>query len=442
MADTHLQLAHVLKLTGRREEALESYARALRVDPDCRPALQELIALGEGWRAERETGSGQRALQQSMSVVEEMRRSLARIEAQLPSVASLVSFTLERYDLFRRTHTVPPPPKGKTAPKPKFLVLVLDNGGNFANVIDLCGSLRRQDGLPSRIALITTNPNNATAFDRVRRGLAFGTEPAILAPAADWRASIFALSKSAATDWVLLTTIDTVLAPTALSWFAFAASETAAVALYADEDRLTRGDADEDYFAKPFLKTAFDPEFVDQRGNYGSTLALRRDSLEAGIAETSSVAIQSLLDDLLARAADGHGVGHIPRVLTSRVGTAETGVSGIGARAMPPVATTPQATQNERIVLSSRPEMITKSCDNVFDSLLATARARMGMELIVVDNGSDEAETIAYIEAGCAKPSLPSCALTNPSTGRVSIIWRSATAKRIYSFSRITISRC
>jgi len=50
IADTHLQLAHVLALQNRASEASESYLRSLRLEPHSHDAIYGLLALG--WTAE------------------------------------------------------------------------------------------------------------------------------------------------------------------------------------------------------------------------------------------------------------------------------------------------------------------------------------------------------------------------------------------------------
>jgi tetratricopeptide (TPR) repeat protein len=46
VADSHLQLGHVLKLEGRKDEAVAAYLRAFALDPSLADALDELRGLG------------------------------------------------------------------------------------------------------------------------------------------------------------------------------------------------------------------------------------------------------------------------------------------------------------------------------------------------------------------------------------------------------------
>jgi hypothetical protein len=45
VADTHIQLAHALKLQGRRFEAVATSFRAIRLDPNLSYVLHEVITL-------------------------------------------------------------------------------------------------------------------------------------------------------------------------------------------------------------------------------------------------------------------------------------------------------------------------------------------------------------------------------------------------------------
>jgi len=59
--DIHLQLGHLLKLTGRAEEAITAYRNAERLLPDGRAAAAELVALGAAPTTEASPLGGDRS---------------------------------------------------------------------------------------------------------------------------------------------------------------------------------------------------------------------------------------------------------------------------------------------------------------------------------------------------------------------------------------------
>src|ERR1700686_3467704 len=175
VADTHLQLGYVLKRLDRRDEAVEAFARALRIDRALRPALDELIALGESWRASSESGIGLDLLQQVLALAAELRRTQSRLDGLLPTISSLASFPPSAYVFYRRSYRVEPPPR-TASPPPIFSVVVIDNGSPIAAVMRVCDALERQEQRPADVRFITPEILYATSFERIRSGRGLALE--------------------------------------------------------------------------------------------------------------------------------------------------------------------------------------------------------------------------------------------------------------------------
>ena len=125
VADTHLRLGYLLKFLGRLDEAVEAFMRALRIGRALRPTLDELIAFGESWRANNESGIGLDLLQEVLALAEGLRRTQARLEGLLPTIGSLASFPPSAYAFYRRSYRVEPPPSSGSPP-PEFSVVAVN----------------------------------------------------------------------------------------------------------------------------------------------------------------------------------------------------------------------------------------------------------------------------------------------------------------------------
>jgi hypothetical protein len=318
VADTHLQLGYVLKLLGRRDEAAEAFARALRIDRTLPPALDELIALGESWRASSESGIGLDLLQNVLALAEELRRTQSRLERLLPTITSLASFPPSAYAFYRRSYRVEPPPR-TGPPSPTFSVVVIDDGNPIAAVMRVCDALERQEQRPAGVRFITISAANAACFDRIRSASGLALEPAMLVGSmAEAWGCIATEIGGRGTDWVLLVSGDSLLGPTSLSWFGFAAT-AGAIAIYADEDHVEFDSDGEPAFFDPLFKTAYDPLLLEQGGDIGSVLALHRDVLTTALQRAVAQREEPTIGVLPRVAAEQGRVGHIARVLSSRI---------------------------------------------------------------------------------------------------------------------------
>jgi GT2 family glycosyltransferase/tetratricopeptide (TPR) repeat protein len=374
IADTHLQLGHALKLQGRRAAAVAAYAHALRVDRTFTPALTELIALGEGWAAEQESGAGQHMLGGMLQAMTELHDTLARLERALPDVAALNSFPLAAYALFRARHRLPPPPEAP--PALRWAVLAIDTAGG--DPVALLRALAAQDVPPVAVTLA----NARDGLEPELRQMAFGglACPVAVAP----RASRPAVPEC---DWLLAVSTAALPVPAALTWLGWAAAQVDAAAIYADEDHVTAPGAAPD---RPVLKAAHDPDAEPALYVHGM-LAVRTDAARPMLAQ--ALAAPDPVGALAAALADRR-LAHLPRILSSRLADP------------PPPAAIPRDDPTDGAPTDGRRIGVVIPTRNgaallapCLDALRATAERPEALEVVVLDNGSDDAATLGLLEA-------------------------------------------
>lgn len=360
-ADTHVQLGHALKLQGLRPQAIAAYASALRIDHNCQPALHELIALGEGSAAEAETGAGQRGLAAALQAVEDLRSALARIEQALPDIASLTSCPVAHYELFRRHFQLPPPPGPGAGLRWAVLAIDSDDGDPVALVRALAG----QTHAPVAITIATDRPDLAPALQQIGFG---GVKCPVRC------VTLSAPPDLPDCDWLVVVRTSVVPKPFALAWLDWAAGMGDARALQTDEERAGG--------QTPILKAAHDPEADIPLHTHGM-LALRVDV----VGVTLPTAWHS--GDLMECLAAAGGVAHLARVLASR--------TTMLPPALPrPRPRLPSAARDARIavIIPTRNGKLLQAC---LDALRATASNVALLDIVVLDNGSDDRATLEIL---------------------------------------------
>lgn len=373
-ADTHLQLGHALKLQGDPSGAAECYARALATDTANRAALQELLALGAAETARRILGDGPGLLHELHGMLAALRHTVAEMESRLPAAAAVASFSAEHYGQFRAMFRLPaPPPAVPGTGTPGLLVAVLADGAAPGAAEATLASLARQQGAPARLERILVQAQGG---------------PGTVSPA-EFRQRLLLPHLQPGATWLVLLRAGTVLDPHALAWFAAAARETGAEAIYADEDHLTEGGAR----TRPVLRQAWDDLFGPRMLAGLSSLALRLDAM-------TPPRLRALLEDrhgglgalvALVRRAGGCAA-HLPRVLASRP-------VGWAAEAPAPPSPALPAAARERIavVIPTRDALeLLKPC---MESLRRRAAAPELLDILVLDNGSEQAFTRAWLGA-------------------------------------------
>jgi O-antigen biosynthesis protein len=353
-ADTHLQLGHVLKLQGRRPAAVAAYATALKADRGCTPALTELIALGESWRAEQATDLGQPMLAALLQTAGDLRAALTRLERALPDATSLASVPPA---LFQSRYRLPPPPA--TEASLRWAVLVLDRYTPDAVIACLRG-LAEQERPPVSVTVISENPETPAEMRRfVNGGLLCPVQ--VVPPDAPF--------VPAECDWLLVCTSGTVLVPGASAWLDWAAEQTTAAAFYMDE-----------HSSVPVLKAAHDPEA--DTALFRHTILACRGTPPALHAPDP---LQAMAD---AAAADG-GIAHLARILARRT------VEPPPPAHRPRLPQQPDDTTRLGLIIPTRNGGATlRDC---LDALRATAAEPSRLDIVILDNGSDDPATLSLL---------------------------------------------
>lgn len=397
-ADTHVQLGRTLRRLGRRGEALIAFTQALKIDNRSRDAIRELIAMGESWTVQQQFGMGAPNLQNLIELVESSRAALRRIESELPDVASLASFPLQRYDLFRRLYKAGLPPAHAAAQRLRLGIIALRPGTDAAQLGQIARSIAAQ-GHPA-VQAVSAAAEESVA--RVAARYASSTPDRFLAPLV-LRASthphvvaVEALARMPDAEWIILCRSPLLLDEAMGAWFAWTAANTGAVAAYCDEDHLGERVLDGWLRQSPEFKSALDRELLEQGVVTHQVMAVRADILGGILQELdSSAGAAEWWIDVLRRASDKGPIAHIPRVLASRFeAPSAPAMTTEGPQAV--AATSSGTAQPIMVIIATRDGVeLLRPC---VDTLLATAAQPALVELVVIDNGSKDADTLSYLD--------------------------------------------
>ena len=423
-ADIHLQLGHALKLQGRRSAALECYRRAAELAPFRLAPQRELFDAGERSDQERLFEAQQRlgsidALAEMTHRLLELRTTLDRIAETLPDIQAQLAFPVSCYDQYRErygVHTPPPAsracrfaillPADRTALEALRVQIAAITGQTYRDwVLRVIGSdpahrrvVEQMAAADARIAWVEADPGDVAAAER---GGALGS----------------------AEDWILLLAERALLHPVALAWFAAAAEKTSASAFVTDEEIVTR-DRGFLRYSSPEFRQVVDYDTLLEANPFGETVAVER-SAYARLADRLAVqSIAAARSSLLLNLAYRERVGHIPCALVAHDGEkildAEAAAEAHEHAVRAHIA---EAALSERLVIGVRSQPMRRSTvrwrprvpdtpiaviiptrDNGQDlrvcveSLRHKARRPGVLQVIVVDNGSREAETHHVIE--------------------------------------------
>jgi len=408
-ADIHLQLGHCLKLQGRHRDALEAYLRASTLAHTGQPRNQGYLFEAQLHLA------GVEALTVITHQIIELRAMLDQLAASLPDVQAQMAFPVSCYDSFRAFFDVPSPPR--VAALRSFAVLLMADPEPLETLFSQLSAMRSQTYENWTLRVIGSDPARRRIAER-----AAASDPRIR-----WQDRMSEethadaerrIALSCRVDWIVLLAQRALLHPRAIEWFASLDGQRAATAFITDEETgiRERGGVRR---SSPQFRQAVDYDTLLEMNTYGETVAVELASYAAvaqGLVTTSLSAARSSL--LLALARDGR-VGHIPCPLVCRDGenTADSGTV-VAAHEEAVRAHIAQASLGERIQIGTpsgslprlpilwRPRdpdrsiaLIIPTRDNgpdvarFVDSLRLRAAVPDALRIVIVDNGSRQAET-------------------------------------------------
>ena len=423
-ADIHLQLGHALKLQGRHAAALECYRRAAELAPFAVAPQRELFGAGERVNQEQlfeeqlRFGSIDTLMEMAQRLVE-LRATLDHIAETLPDIQAQLAFPVACYDRFRELYGVPEPPP-VSALRSFAIVLPADREG-LETLRAQITAIAAQTHRDWTLRVIGSDPARFRVVEQIaatdNRIAWVETADSEGIAAAERRAAI-----ASRADWILLLAERALLHPRALAWFAAAAEHAAAAAFVTDEETVIRGRGLLRY-SSPEFRQVVDYDTLLETNPFGETIAVEY-STYAGVADgLATQSIAAARGSLLLHLAHDGRVGHIPCALVARDG--EGGVdperaaeaheqavrAHIAAAALDgQLAIGRRPPAMSRLTVRWRPRVadtpiaaIIPTRDNgqdlraAVDSLRRTARLPQVLHVVVVDNGSREAETLRII---------------------------------------------
>jgi len=382
--------------------------------------------------------------------LEELKARMDKLAAMVPQALSYAAFPPEHYDLYRRSHRVPPPPwldprgapLGAPVPAtlPRFLALV-DAKGEAADPIALrhtVDSLRAQHACDWHAVVVTEHPATLDA------ALLLRAADARIATCPAWPQALAAGPHDAGAEWVLLLRAGERLDAHALAWIADAAAHDP-VAVYWDEDALHPGGAGPAARAArhtaPTLRAPFDPDAQLEWNGVGESFAVARAALAQALRtlhETGSRAVHALAPKRRERLLWAlHRLGalrHVPQFLLTAPPRPEGAARWIAREDADALAgLLPAAWQGRAWTRVPDPlsdlapkrlvrwtprdaeavvSVLVPTRDHVdlvrqcVDSLRAHCARPQALEIVVADNGSVEPATLAWLADAASQGQL------------------------------------
>ncbi len=288
-----------LQAAELREAASGTIVEAFDLRPSDPPPLDDAVALRQE--------------------LAEVRKLLARIEARLPNVNEAYSFGLDAYEGYFETYYAPAVRQSApSGPLADMAVLVDASGAPLTALDAAVASLGRQHRKPAQIVVV--HPGGAARLDYEQVLDAWrprlDAELIGVAVQGGWAETMTRAVRATSTPGLLLLRARSRLAPDACGVVADALRR-GAILVYADGDTVQlHPGGGEGRHHEPHLRPGFDSELFLQQGDLGDVLGVSRVAAEATGWRPAYEGAG--LYDLLLRLVAQHGrdgVVHIPRVL-------------------------------------------------------------------------------------------------------------------------------
>jgi O-antigen biosynthesis protein len=406
--DIHLQLGHCLKLQGRRPAALEEYLRACTWAHIGQPRNQEYFL-------EAQKLAGVEALMVITQQILELRAMLDQLAVSLPDIQAQTAFPVSCYDSFRAFFDVPSPPR--IAASHSFAVLLMADPEPLETLFAQLASIRSQTFGSWTLWVIGSDPERRRIAERTAASdarIQWRDRMSDETPAEAERR----IALSCGVDWIVLLGQRALLHPRAIEWFASVVGQGAATAFITDEETGVR-ERDGVRRSSPQLRQAVDYDTLLEMNTCGETVAIELASYASVAPRLVTTSVSAARSSLLIALARNGRVGHVPCPLVCRDG--ENTVDSATAAAAHEEAVRahvaqeslgasihigPPSGSSPRLPILWRPRdpdksiaLIIPTRDNgpdvaqFVDSLIARAAAPDDLHIVIVDNGSRQAET-------------------------------------------------
>lgn len=430
-SDIHLQLGHALKLQGRHSEAVAAYRQAAALRPDNAEALRELFFAGafddQHQLFERRLAAG--GVEAMLALGEEIARlqdALRRLAEKLPDMQAEAAVPLAGYDRFRRIYDVPPAP----APlhRCSFAIILPAGDAGLDTLFTQLAAVQGQSCTDWRLCVVGSDARARAAAQR-----AAASDPRItwVEPAAGETvaAAERRVALSLEEDWLLFLGKGAQLHRRALDWFTAVATRCTAKSYVTDAEAISNHDGDTVRSA-PVLRQAIDFDTLLEANPFGETVAVARAAYAELAAALVTGSVASARASLLLNLADASPVGHIPLPLIACDADAAAGEGPPGAHQAAvwayviaageqrPIIVEPPDSPATSLAIRWRPRdaaeplvVIIPTRDNSADlrnfvaSLREHAERPDALHVLVVDNGSQERETLRVLQALAAERS-------------------------------------
>lgn len=371
-ADTYLHLGHVLKMQHRPEDAKQAYADALAWSPDLAAARDELIGLGGRGRLPHHAWGRDAATER----LGQLGQTLAAVRHLAGEWRLAGSYPVQAWDAFRRDHPLTPPPAwAETAPGVHVIVNAAD-----APPSDLRATLHSllNQAAAEWTAVVVCGPQ---IRDHPVAGLA----------SRDARISFDHAVSTSPESPRLLMEAGVVLEPYALAWLTQAWMRTGALAVYADHDSHSRHWREGRACFDPALYAAPDADDLATTPVVPSIVL----TAPSAVVAPPQADVDARRSALVAAARQG-AAAHLPRVLSSvwRDGPAADLPFESGLKTESPPGPEPL---NGRILVVIPTRDAADMLRACVDSLIAKAAEPERVELLIVDNRSQDAATAALL---------------------------------------------
>jgi len=356
-SDVHMQIGHVRKLAGKAAAAMEAYFEAFIIDPMHEKAFDEFYALlvsNDDVRTWRYSDHYYKRLSELSNEANAIRE---KIESRLEAIREAGAVPLEHFREFRELYPVKPPsgPATRTASW-----LVITPGASTGDINRTAASLATQ-----------VSGDHVTVVGAV--------------------SELTTIPRGADIQSILIAPSGTVFDPSALAWFDLALHGLGADAVYPDvEVESAVGQA-----SRPEFQWSFDAITLEMSPTLvPEVMAFRGDELPAVLKAFEESESESVIRKyFLARHAD-RKIAHLPQILAAhreRLAHDSEKAASIGDG----------VSRNQQVISVIIPTRdLLDDLRTCVDALISRAASADRVEIIIVDNGSIQKDTLEYLEGG------------------------------------------